>query len=428
MMLLPCRNTSCKIATFQQAPTRWNVWPISSGRNVMVKVKDTLSFIEAARALHGDRYDYSQTEYTGANQPIKIICKQHGIFTLRWAASHYTKKGSGCQKCSGCQVRVRDTESFIAESKLIHGDQYDYSVAKFSGCKKPVVIKCKIHGEFVLAEAQSHYGKKQCGCKSCTTEKRKSGEIGVPVKTMVCQCGFTGRRSDFKAQSSMCKTCHAKQREEKYTIKCKGCDNRVSTSLKKPYCSHECRRRHKPVIVRSVVASCCVCGKEVARKIYGNQEVFCCSMNCQRKWALIANRGSGGSCDIDWGARSKKAKDKWRKQRQVDRKKHSLAWAWIKKSKNCCGVFIEKNPWLSRSFSASSMLSQRMNPSEKRNSKSRKCDWETASKDGLRRLVGKTKRSLKCGWNQKVVTIAGTLRRRRDLRNAKSCTWKLIEN
>lgn len=429
MIRLPKPEERAKITTPNEAATSLGVSPISSVRNVMVKVKDTLSFIEAARAVHGDKYDYSQTDYVGADQPIKITCKQHGVFTLGWAASHYSKKGSGCQKCSGCEVRVRDTESFIAESRLIHGDQYDYALTQFFGCKKPVAIKCKVHGVFVLSEAQSHYGKKQCGCKLCTTEKRKSGEIGVPIKTIVCQCGFTGHRSDFKAQSSMCKTCHAKQREEKYTIKCRGCDNRVSTSLKKPYCSNECRLRHKPVQGKKTVVSCCVCKKEVVRRIYGNQERFCCSLECQRKWSLVEHRGVGGfyNREINWAVRSKKAKAKWKKKQRLDRKTKSISWSWMVRSKFCLRNLLSKAPWEARCQSASSMLSQRMNPSSRKMLVSLNWNWESKAKDERKRLKERTKRRSVCGWSHKAITTAGTLRRRRDLRNAKSFTSKLIE-
>lgn len=37
-------------------------------------------FIEKARLIHGDKYDYSLVEYVDASSKVKIICKTHGVF------------------------------------------------------------------------------------------------------------------------------------------------------------------------------------------------------------------------------------------------------------------------------------------------------------------------------------------------------------
>jgi hypothetical protein len=56
-------------------------------------------FIESARLIHGDLYDYSQTKYTNAHNKITIICKEHGPF-LQIPNAHISSK-SGCPKCVG---------------------------------------------------------------------------------------------------------------------------------------------------------------------------------------------------------------------------------------------------------------------------------------------------------------------------------------
>jgi hypothetical protein len=52
--------------------------------------------IERAIVKHGLCYDYSDTEYTGFNKKIEIICKEHGKFSKR-VDLHL--KGAGCPKC-----------------------------------------------------------------------------------------------------------------------------------------------------------------------------------------------------------------------------------------------------------------------------------------------------------------------------------------
>ena len=56
------------------------------------------SFIDKARNIHGDRYDYSKVEYVNNKTKVCIICPEHGEF---WQApqNHINQK-QGCSKCS----------------------------------------------------------------------------------------------------------------------------------------------------------------------------------------------------------------------------------------------------------------------------------------------------------------------------------------
>lgn len=61
----------------------------------------TASWIKDAIALHGDRYDYSEAVYKGHDQPITIICSDHGRVELPKAYMHIAKNHrTGCKKCS----------------------------------------------------------------------------------------------------------------------------------------------------------------------------------------------------------------------------------------------------------------------------------------------------------------------------------------
>ena len=57
----------------------------------------TEEFIAKAKAVHGDRYDYSKVEYVDSKTKVCIICKEHGEFWQR--PSHHTN-GHGCTKCA----------------------------------------------------------------------------------------------------------------------------------------------------------------------------------------------------------------------------------------------------------------------------------------------------------------------------------------
>lgn len=57
---------------------------------------DTTEFVKRAVLIHGDRYDYSKTEYKLNTLPVVIVCSKHGAFEQR---PHNHLKGQGCKMC-----------------------------------------------------------------------------------------------------------------------------------------------------------------------------------------------------------------------------------------------------------------------------------------------------------------------------------------
>lgn len=60
-------------------------------------LKTTKQFIVEAVAVHGDKYDYSQSVYTGSSFPIQVVCPYHGMFQVR---AHVHLQGYGCPECA----------------------------------------------------------------------------------------------------------------------------------------------------------------------------------------------------------------------------------------------------------------------------------------------------------------------------------------
>ena len=54
-------------------------------------------FIKKSRKVHGDKYDYSKTEYVNNHTKVCIICPEHDEFWQE-ASSHF--RGAGCPKCN----------------------------------------------------------------------------------------------------------------------------------------------------------------------------------------------------------------------------------------------------------------------------------------------------------------------------------------
>jgi hypothetical protein len=129
----------------------------------------TLEFIDKVNIVHGDKYDYSKVNYTSNKKQITIICKIHGEFQ-QISSDHLN--GHGCKKCYNIKqsiTKLQTKEDFIQKSKLVHGDLYDYSKVEYKYSNIKVIIICKIHGEFEQIPTD-HYNL-GCGCQKCSYNK-----------------------------------------------------------------------------------------------------------------------------------------------------------------------------------------------------------------------------------------------------------------
>lgn len=118
-------------------------------------------FIEKAKKVHGDRYDYSKVDYVECGKKVLIGCQEHGFFYQR-AQSHLD--GCKCKKCF-IEESKASRDNFIQNAKMIHGDRYDYSKVVYLGNKKPVEILCPLHGSF-WQKPNSHVSSR-AGCARC---------------------------------------------------------------------------------------------------------------------------------------------------------------------------------------------------------------------------------------------------------------------
>jgi hypothetical protein len=104
--------------------------------------KSTNAFIDAARYVHGELYDYSQVDYKGNKQKVKILCHKHGIFQQK--PNMHVSRANGCPSCS--QAKPLSNGDFLARAHAAHGDKYDYSLVEYRGNKTKVKIICPKHG------------------------------------------------------------------------------------------------------------------------------------------------------------------------------------------------------------------------------------------------------------------------------------------
>lgn len=129
--------------------------------------KDNKWFVEKAKQIHGDRYDYSKTEYVHSMSGVCITCQIHGDF---WMPPHRHLQGHGCPKCGGKETLT--TSSFIERAKMIHGDRYDYSESEYvAGGHSKIKIICPVHGEFWQYPHQHLQGRGCPHCRQSSLEK-----------------------------------------------------------------------------------------------------------------------------------------------------------------------------------------------------------------------------------------------------------------
>ena len=123
--------------------------------------KNAENFIAKAKLIHGNKYDYSLVDYKNNSTKVKIICPIHGVFE-QTPHDHLQKKQ--CKRCAN----VTNTEDFIAKSKIIHNNQYDYSLVDYKNTRENIKIICPIHGVF---EQKPYIHLQGSGCKICGDSK-----------------------------------------------------------------------------------------------------------------------------------------------------------------------------------------------------------------------------------------------------------------
>ena len=125
---------------------------------------NTDEFINKAKSVYGEKYDYSKVVYNGNKEKVCITCPEHGEW---WVTPNNFLRGSRCPKCFGTPKHTN--QEFISKAEIVHGSKYDYSNIEYDGLQKKVTIICPIHGEF-MQKADIHL--RGGGCPKCSGTER----------------------------------------------------------------------------------------------------------------------------------------------------------------------------------------------------------------------------------------------------------------
>lgn len=127
-------------------------------------------FIEKAKLIHGEKYDYNQVIYINSHKNINIVCSKHGKFQQK---PYKHLSGRGCPVC-GRISKWLNVDILKFRFKKIHNDSYDYEWGSYSGTTHNMNIFCKTHKIWFKQQPHSHL--KGYGCPIC---KKSNGELKI---------------------------------------------------------------------------------------------------------------------------------------------------------------------------------------------------------------------------------------------------------
>ena len=102
--------------------------------------------IQKFKEVHGKLYDYSEINYQGTKNPIKIRCYKHGFF---YSLPDNHLKGSGCSRC---QNKAEGRLAEYLEKKMITHRSY-----KIDGYRKLYDFYLPDHNLIIERDGEQHY-------------------------------------------------------------------------------------------------------------------------------------------------------------------------------------------------------------------------------------------------------------------------------
>lgn len=124
-------------------------------------IKNQDDFLRKCIERHGNKYDYSLVEYKGSQNKVKIIF--NGVIYEQKAGAHLWSKG-----LVENVIKKRTTEEFIEIANDIHSNKYNYDKVDYINNNNYVIINCPYHGDFKQSPRSHLSG---AGCPNCQESK-----------------------------------------------------------------------------------------------------------------------------------------------------------------------------------------------------------------------------------------------------------------
>lgn len=161
------------------------------------RIKDLRYYVEEAKKVHGDEYDYSECNIKRekGKHPmlINIRCKHHGLYSTR--ADVHIKMKCKCPKCYPPKDKIpleERRDAYIRRAIERHGEgHFDYSQVDYHTKREKVKIRCVIHNYWFYQSLEEHSKKnKMGGCPLCS---ETTGEREVRLHLQKKHIDFTAQ-------------------------------------------------------------------------------------------------------------------------------------------------------------------------------------------------------------------------------------------
>lgn len=141
-------------------------------------------FIEKAKQIYGNKYDYSKVHYVKSHEKVCIICPEHGEFWMR--PNDHVDHMNYCPMCGkhGRRNKPYTQEEFIKFANEVFGGYYTYPRTVYKAMQKPIIVTCPEHGDFeIRAFDHVHH---RCGCP----EHHVKSSLELRIENMLIEKGI----------------------------------------------------------------------------------------------------------------------------------------------------------------------------------------------------------------------------------------------
>jgi hypothetical protein len=127
-----------------------------------------------------DKAQYLSSKNTINPRSVFKSCNKKLIFECNNCNNEFTATlnnisgGKWCKSCGFVSSKEKQSmkiEEFLVKAKEVNGDKYDYSKVVINNCNTPIIIICKIHGEFNQRPG-NHITGGLNGCPNCASIRR----------------------------------------------------------------------------------------------------------------------------------------------------------------------------------------------------------------------------------------------------------------
>jgi len=175
----------------------------------------TNEFIEASKSVHGNKYSYDRTVYSGVNNKMEIYCNEcKKYFSITWH-NHLRGRG-GCKTCrykNTPDKKLKKTNNFILKASQKHGEKYSYVNSNYINHKTNIEVHCNVCNlDFSILP--SKHIKSDGGCPSCSetgSNKKLTTEEFISISIEKHKNKYSYEKSIYNGSDSMveifCKSC-----------------------------------------------------------------------------------------------------------------------------------------------------------------------------------------------------------------------------